>query len=300
MTTVDIGQVPEQSGARLFRYAKPASSEQFSNATWNDLDSDWVAIFIHGFTASSLYLVTLMQEFVDNGFVALAFNYPSYDGIDCAANELEEVLETLDVASGKIVSSKRNITLVCHSMGGLVARSFISFNNGNRFVKKVVTLGTPHDATLLNSHLVKGLVYCGEQWTGLTKGGYSSSSRSALQLTMNDDEVPFLQRLLSAPPVTPDVEFYSMSGGKNKLNFGKNIVHNKMFNAFLQWQLGNVPNDGLVAESSSNFSDPKFRPCFPLCHGHVGNTAYTRYSKTNHSYLISTQALTLKAIAFAK
>lgn len=305
MPAIDISHVPEESGARLLRFVscqgtKPDLPVEFVNAKWDDFEAEKVAIFIHGFTANASYLGALMQEFADNKFVALAFNYPSYDGIDCAADELEELLAGFDSASGNLLSKKRKVSLVCHSMGGLVARAFVSLNGGNRFVDKVITLGTPHDATLINSQIVKGLITCGEYWTGLTSGGYSSSSRSALQLTMKDGEVPFLKTLLDAAPVSPDVAYYSMSGGKNKLKFGKNIFHNKIVNAFLQWQLAGVPNDGLVPEDSSNFSDPKFRTCSPTCIGHVGATAYTRYSKTNHSYLISTQALTAKAMAFAE
>ena len=185
-------------------------------------------------------------------------------------------------------------------MGGLVGRAFISFNGGNQFVRKVVTLGTPHDATLTNSHLVRCFVTWGEYYTGLANGGYSSSCRSALQLTMQDGAAPFLQQLLEAKPVIPDVQFLSISGGKNKLKFGKNFVRNKLINAFLQWKLKHGANDGLVNESSSDFSNEKFRSCSPNCLPHFGDGKYVRYAKTNHSFLVSTQKLTLEAICFAK
>lgn len=242
----------------------------------------------------------MMQEFVDNGITALAFNYPSYDGIDSAAAELADALEALDKLAGRAISKAHKIVLVCHSMGGLVARAFVSFNNGNRFVSKVVTLGTPHDATLANSGLVRCFVTWGEYYTGLSNGGYSSSCRSALQLTMQDGEEPFLKQLLEAKPVTPDVQFLSMSGGKNMLKFGENFVRNKLINAFLQWKLGPCTNDGLVSESSSDFSNQRFRSCFPKCEPHIGSGKYVRYDKTNHSFLIDTQPLALAAISFAK
>jgi hypothetical protein len=117
---------------------------------------------------------------------------------------------------------------------------------------------------------------------------------------MQDGPTPLLQQLLDAKPVDPDVEFLSISGGKNMLKVGKNIIHNKVFNAFLQWKLGSETNDGLVKESSSDFSSAKFRSCFPKCHPHMGSGTYSRYDKTNHSFLISTQPLALAAISFAK
>ncbi len=163
-----------------------------------------------------------------------------------------------------------------------------------------MTLGTPHDATLINGNLVRCFVTWGEYYTGLNNGGYSSSCRSALQMTMQDGEEPFLEKLLQAAPVTPDVEFLSMSGGKNMLKFGENFIRNKLLNAFLQWKLGPGTNDGLVAESSSDFSNKKFRSCSPTCGKHIGSGSYARYDKTNHSFLIDTQPLALAAISFAK
>lgn len=305
MASTNLGHNPEESGARLLRFVNkpitnPPSPAVFENAQAGHFDAEHVAIFIHGFTANSAYLGTMMQEFVDNGIVALAFNYPSYDGIDSAAAELADALKALDNLAGGSISAARKIVLVCHSMGGLVGRAFISFNEGNRYVKKVVTLGTPHDATLTNSQLVRCFVTWGEYYTGLSNGGYSSSCRSALQLTMQDGDEPFLQQLLEAKPVVPDVQFLSMSGGKNMLKFGENFIRNKLINAFLQWKLGPGTNDGLVNESSSDFSDKKFRSCAPSCMPHFGAGKYVRYSETNHSFLISTQRLTLAAIEFAK
>ena len=305
MSSTNLGHNPEESGARLLHFIKqnapyPASVPVFENAKPEHFDAKHVAIFIHGFTANSAYLSTMMQEFVGNGIEALAFNYPSYDGIDSAAAELANVLEALDNLAGGTISAARKVVLICHSMGGLVGRAFISFNEGNRFVKKVVTLGTPHDATLTNSKLVRCFVTWGEYYSGLTNGGYSSSCRSALQLTMQDGEKPFLQRLLDANPVTPDVQFLSISGGKNMLKFGENFIRNKLINAFLQWKLGPSTNDGLVSESSSDFSNSKFRSCSPSCMPHIGSGSYVRYDKTNHSFLLDTQPLALAAISFAK
>ena len=305
MTSTNLGHNPEESGARLLRFVKkeitnPPSPAVFENAKVDHFEADYVAIFINGFTANSAYLGTMMQEYVDNGIVALAFNYPSYDGIDRAAAELADALEALDKMAGGAVSETRKVVLVCHSMGGLVARAFVSFNCGNRFVRKVVTLGTPHDATLTNSQLVRFFVTWGEYYTSLSNGGYSSSCRSALQLTMQDGANPFLQQLLQAKPVSPDVQFLSMSGGKNMLKFGENCIRNRLINAFLQWKLGPGANDGLVSEGSSDFSNPKFRSCSPTCLPHFGAEKYVRYAETNHSFLISTQRLTLEAISFAK
>ena len=41
-------------------------------------------------------------------------------------------------------SDEERITIIVHSMGGLVARHFIEVRNGYRLVKKLITVGTPH------------------------------------------------------------------------------------------------------------------------------------------------------------
>lgn len=305
MASTDIGHNPEESGSRLFRFitkaiTEPPSPAVFKDAACSDFDADHVAIFIHGFTANSGYLGTMMQEFVINGFVALAFNYPSHNGIDSAATELAEAMKALDELAMGSISNRRKVVLVCHSMGGLVARAFLSLNGGNQFVKKVITLGTPHDGTLTNSGLIHYFATWGEYYTGLTTGGYSSSCRSALQLMMKDGWNPLLLQLIAAQPVNPDVEFLSISGGRSMLKFGENFVRNKIMNILLQLKLGDSQNDGLVKETSSDFSSKKFRSSFPTCAAHIGSGKYQRYDDTNHSFLISTQQIALKAISFAK
>lgn len=44
-------------------------------------------------------------------------------------------------------SEARQVDLVCHSAGGLVARYYLMFLGGHRKVQRLVTLGTPHQGT---------------------------------------------------------------------------------------------------------------------------------------------------------
>lgn len=87
----------------------------------------------------------------------------------------------LDDQSSNAVS-KRKVVLVGHSMGGLVARAFVTLHDGHKFVSKVVALGTPNNGTLQNSKILEYYLAWGENIAGKINFGYSKSRRSAMQL----------------------------------------------------------------------------------------------------------------------
>jgi pimeloyl-ACP methyl ester carboxylesterase len=69
----------------------------------------------------------------------LTFNYRSSHGVERGARELREFLRKR-VRGGRI-------DLVCHSLGGLVARVYLQELGGARRVDRCITLGTPHAGT---------------------------------------------------------------------------------------------------------------------------------------------------------
>jgi triacylglycerol lipase len=69
----------------------------------------------------------------------LAFDYRSSEGIERAARGLRDFLRR-SVRGGRI-------DLVCHSLGGLVARVYLEQLGGARRVDRCITLGTPHRGT---------------------------------------------------------------------------------------------------------------------------------------------------------
>jgi triacylglycerol lipase len=69
----------------------------------------------------------------------LAYDYQSSLGIEHAARGLREYLRR-HVRGGRV-------ELVCHSLGGLVARVYLEQLGGARRVDRCITLGTPHRGT---------------------------------------------------------------------------------------------------------------------------------------------------------
>lgn len=263
-----------------------------ARATHADFDRPRTAIFIHGFTANAEYMHDLMHQFSGAGFHPLAFEYASFRGIDHAARNLEDLLALFD-KTGTI--ARHRVTLVAHSMGGLVARALVLLGGGARYVKNVVTLGTPHGGTLTNRRVVEYFAMLGEQLSGLNPEGFAPSCASALQLIRADGPNPLLDRLKHAPQPTLPVSFYSISGGYGRLEFGKSSFKNELANSWLQNRL-RTPNDGLIEEHSSNLS-AVCQGTFLQASRHINN--YNEYATTNHSYLINNQTIALLAIQCA-
>jgi pimeloyl-ACP methyl ester carboxylesterase len=260
-------------------------------ATAQDLAGENIAVFVHGFTADSRYMVDLMCQFAGAGFACFAFEYPSDRGIDIAAKQLRDLLEGFDF-DGQL--SRRRLVLVGHSMGGLVCRAFVSMEGGEKFVKRVITLGSPHAGTLRDAGVLRLVLAWGESVSELHPKSFMpecTSGKQLMQLDAHLREETMLARLNSS--VAPEGVFYdSISGSRSHIEFGRNPLRNVLANVYLSAKLSK-PNDGLVEEASSNLASPQFSVCAPACTHH---TKYTDYPDTNHSYLVNNHTVALIAV----
>lgn len=97
-------------------------------------------VLIHGYMANHQSLAPLAAWLRLRGAgPILSFDYTSSEGVERAAIALRAFLKAR-VRGGRI-------DLVCHSMGGLVARVYLQDLGGARRVDRCVTLGTPHQGT---------------------------------------------------------------------------------------------------------------------------------------------------------
>jgi triacylglycerol lipase len=98
------------------------------------------AVLVHGYLANRSTLFPLAAALRLQGIdQVLSFNYDSGKGVEQAARALRDYLRT-HVRGGRI-------DLVCHSLGGLVARVYLQELGGSRRVDRCITLGTPHQGT---------------------------------------------------------------------------------------------------------------------------------------------------------
>jgi pimeloyl-ACP methyl ester carboxylesterase len=97
-------------------------------------------VLVHGYLSNHSALLPLAQYLRYRGVgPVLSFDYASSAGVEPAAVALREYLHG-HVRGGRI-------DLVCHSLGGLVARLYLQELGGARRIDRCVTLGTPHGGT---------------------------------------------------------------------------------------------------------------------------------------------------------
>lgn len=266
------------------------NGDRFASA--KDFGHSQNVVFIHGFTAHGRYLSSLMEITASNGANCFYFDYDSLGGIDTAAVNLMTLFNQLDALShGEI--SKNKLTIVGHSMGGLVARAFASLPTANSFLKAVVTLGTPHAGALMSAKYLKYLVKWSENVAGVMPGYSATTCVSATQLmgTDNPTGMPLLEKLKEPSTNFVDIPFLSISGGKRWIEVGDNWLLNQGVNRWLQRQFAGGDNDGLILEKSSDFT---MLPSY--CRGSVAEhkRVYADYDKINHSNLVNSQTIALE------
>ena len=107
-------------------------------------------VLVHGYLANRSTLLPLAGYLRWRGFEqVLSFNYRSSEGVERGAIALRDYLRR-HVRGGRI-------DLVCHSLGGLVARVYLQQLGGSRRVDQCITLATPHQGTY-NSYWVASRV----------------------------------------------------------------------------------------------------------------------------------------------
>lgn len=108
-------------------------------------------VFVHGLVANRSGFLPLRAYLRLNGHRRqLAFNYRSAGSIERLAVQLKNQIDS-HVGGGRI-------DLVAHSLGGLVARTYLQLLGGARRVDRLVTLGTPHHGTHSANFIPSALV----------------------------------------------------------------------------------------------------------------------------------------------
>jgi triacylglycerol lipase len=106
-------------------------------------------VLIHGYLSNRSALFLLESYLRSQGVRTLNFDYASVRGIEQGAIRLKAFLRR-HVRGGRV-------DLVCHSMGGLVARTYLQQLGGARRVDRCITLGTPHRGTY-NAYWIRSRV----------------------------------------------------------------------------------------------------------------------------------------------
>ncbi len=102
---------------------------------------DRIAVFVHGFMASGpVFDPMRLAVTARTGLATLDFSYGLLDGFEATAARLAATIE-------RLAPDPVRISLVGHSLGGLVARWYVQELGGRSRVDRLVTLATPHGGT---------------------------------------------------------------------------------------------------------------------------------------------------------
>ncbi|AFY42287.1 caspase family protein [Nostoc sp. PCC 7107] len=114
--------------------------------------SEKILLYIHGIIGDTKSLVTSVKEarLIENGQqITLRDKYDlvlacDYENLHTTIEENAELLRGRLAEIGLGANHKKQLHIVAHSMGGLISRTFIEKEGGNRIVQHLVMLGTPN------------------------------------------------------------------------------------------------------------------------------------------------------------
>jgi len=152
-------------------------------------------VLLHGIMRSAKSFNSFKRELEKQGYLVFSVDYPSTQiTIEQAAADLQRVLQSLE--------GIEQISLIGHSMGGLVIRAWFQDHQDTR-IDKVIMLGTPNQGAEMAEALKNFLPF---QWI-LGKAGQ--------QLATNEENSP---RKLPAPSVPCGI----IAGGRGEQTNGYN------------------------------------------------------------------------------
>lgn len=161
-------------------------------------------LFIHGFMCNGGYFTPLIRFLQGKGFNNLyTINcWPPFGSIDRFAEQVAARVDHILAETGAA-----QITLVGHSMGGLIARAYVQQHGGAEKTAQIITLGTPHHGT---AHAA------------------FSAARDARQMRIGN---PWLETLNAAPEVgVPTTSIYSLHDNviapqdSSHIGWGTNVI----------------------------------------------------------------------------
>jgi triacylglycerol esterase/lipase EstA (alpha/beta hydrolase family) len=117
-------------------------------------------LLVHGIMHNRSAFIALKRKMQKLGWDNLeTLNYATHHGhIFQMIKELEEKVEKL-----REETQSAQIDIVAHSLGGIVARAYMSLGEGRGKVRRLVTLGTPHQGTKLSGlmkRMSRGGLHC--------------------------------------------------------------------------------------------------------------------------------------------
>lgn len=174
-----------------FRYTLQKGNAKHEHDFYDRVTTDVPPVLlIHGFLGTRGAMFPLELRLKRDGFTVFSINLGPLNIGDIRKSafrihsKIQRILREVDLDK---------IDVIGHSMGGLIGLYYIKKFSGHQFVRKLITLGTPHDGT----------------WVALAGvAALGLLSPSTWQLLPNN----FFLQELKADPLPPHVDYYSVAG----------------------------------------------------------------------------------------
>jgi pimeloyl-ACP methyl ester carboxylesterase len=129
---------------RTFSIAQPLLHQRaLASADAGSARAQIPVLLIHGFFCNQAMWLPLAKRLAAAGHATAAVNLePPHASIDDYAPQVAKAVADLRQRTGA-----QRVALVCHSMGGLVARAYLR-RHGDAGIASIVTLGSPHRGTV--------------------------------------------------------------------------------------------------------------------------------------------------------
>ncbi len=222
-------QTPPDSETGLKEISMTDGKMQYS--TPGALPSSKILLLVHGWTARP----KVWTEFI--GKIQRETDLPYTDVWTFGYNSSWGIQQNAEVLARSIVSfsNEAQIDIVAHSMGGLVSRSMIEQYGGAEFIRKLITIGTPHQGSPLavSRYLLGEIV----RTTGNDEDYilYNHVSQGFNDLNTNSSFIAQMEEMESPP-----LPYYAIAA-TNEPSLWKQVSGNIL----------SGPDDGIVAVSSA-------------------------------------------------
>ncbi|MFB8382957.1 esterase/lipase family protein [Streptomyces rubiginosohelvolus] len=142
-----FGLTPERGGTGPAEAGPPATTDPTATTVTTALPATAAAtppvVLLHGFIDNRSAFLVLRRTLTRHGRRLASLNYsPLTRDVRTAAELLGRHVEEICARTGH-----DRVDIVGHSLGGLIARYYVQRLGGDRRVRTLVTLGTPHGGT---------------------------------------------------------------------------------------------------------------------------------------------------------
>jgi pimeloyl-ACP methyl ester carboxylesterase len=222
---LSLHQRAEDGNIRSTDYLGSARTKNQAKAIAEALQGGEALLLIHGIIGDTTEMVKVAfeTEALYKPFAGvLSYDYENLNsGIEAAAANLKEMLQACGFGEEK------RLTIVAHSMGGLVSRYFIEHLGGDRYVKKLIQCGTPNGGSEIADfrRKVTGWLFAGLNGISIFKPymGVASFLGKRLEkglfrtLDEMDPDSTFLAKLNASSKSSPKLPYYLVGGDTSRI-----------------------------------------------------------------------------------